>query len=164
MVVWVFISSNSSTVSLPGLPRIASGIAILPTSCSGGGQAEQLDLGLGQPQALRDGDRQIADAARVLAGVVVPELGGRGEPGEHLELRLLELPAGPPGLGDVLDLAEELGDLVVLVADRGQRDARLDDPATAVQVALVERRLGAAAQQRGDDAGTVLAIIGMGEV
>ena len=31
--VWVFMTSNSSAVSLPGLHRIASGMAILPTSC-----------------------------------------------------------------------------------------------------------------------------------
>ena len=45
----------------------------------------QLDVRLGQPHVLGDGDRQIADAARVLASVVVAELGGRGEASEHLE-------------------------------------------------------------------------------
>ena len=30
--VWVFMTSYSSGVSLPGLPRMASGMAILPTS------------------------------------------------------------------------------------------------------------------------------------
>ena len=30
--VWVFMISNSSGVSFPGLPRMASGMAILPTS------------------------------------------------------------------------------------------------------------------------------------
>ena len=78
------------------------------------------------------------------AGVVVAELGGRRETGEHLELRLLELPAGPAGLGDVLDLAEELrrprraSSRIVVSAT-----LRLDDPTAAVQVALLEAlRLG----------------------
>ncbi|MNY77359.1 hypothetical protein D3C86_2172320 [compost metagenome] len=34
-VVWVFMTSNSSTVSLPGLSKMLSGIPILPMSCSG---------------------------------------------------------------------------------------------------------------------------------
>ena len=101
----------------------------------------------------------------MVARVVVAELGGRGESGEHLELRLLELAAGPAGLGDVLDLPEELRDLVALVADRRQRHARLDDPPAAMQVALVEAlRVGATAQERLDDEAAVLPLVGMGEL
>ena len=65
---------------------------------------------VGEPQASGRCARQIADAVGVLAGVVVVQLGGRGEPREHLELRLLELPRGAAGVGDVLDLGEELRD------------------------------------------------------
>ena len=74
----------------------------------------------------------IADALCVLPGVVVVQLGGRGEPRENLELRLLELPGRAAGVGDVLDLGEELRDLLRVVADRGERDARLDHAPAAV--------------------------------
>jgi len=39
IVVWVLTCSNSASVSLPGLESRASGIAILPTSCSGASPA-----------------------------------------------------------------------------------------------------------------------------
>ena len=107
----------------------------------------------------------IADAVCVLAGGVVVQLGGRGEAGEHLELRLFELPRGAAGVGDVLDLGEELRDALRVVADRGERDARLDDAPAAVEVApLKVLRPRGAAQQRGDGVPAGVTVLGMGEL
>ena len=128
-------------------------------------EPEQLDLVGGQSQALRDAARQHADAVCVLAGGVVVQLGGRGEAGEHLELRLFELPRGAAGVGDVLDLGEELRDALRVVADRGERDARLDDAPAAVEVApLKVLRPRGAAQQRGDGVPAGVTVLGMGEL
>ena len=104
----------------------------------GRGELDELELRVGQPEALGDLDRQVADPMRVPAGVVVVELGGRGEAGEHLELRLLELARGAARVGDVLDLGEELHDPLPVVADRGDRDARLDHAPAGAQVASLE--------------------------
>ena len=102
------------------------------------GEADQLDLGGGQPQVLGDGDRQVADAARVLAGVVVAELGGRARRASISNCacsssRLVRRASVTSSIWP-----KSCATSSRVVADRRQRDARLDDPPAAVQVALVE--------------------------
>jgi hypothetical protein len=74
----------------------------------------------------------------VPAGVVVVQLGRRRQAGEHLELRELELTGRAPRVGDILDLGEALGHLLMVVADRRHGDGRLDHAPAGAQVAALE--------------------------
>ena len=151
IVVWAFIWSYSSPVSLPGLPRIASGIAILPRSCRGARQADPA------PHLARRAGPGVATVTdRSPTRSRVPgRCRRRGTPRRPPSGRASRT-APPRALGPVLRASvmssnwpKICADLVVLVADRGQRRARLDDPPAAVQVAPVEAlRVGASAQER----------------
>ena len=85
---WVLTTSNSSAVSRSGLSRIESGIAILPRSCSGAACADQLDLGVVEPEPPAEARRHRADALGVLPGVVVAVLGRQREPAQRVAWRV----------------------------------------------------------------------------
>ncbi len=89
---WVLTTSYSSSVSLSGLSRIVSGIAILPRSCSGAATRISVDLVVVEPDPAAQARRHRADALRVLPRVVVAVLGGLREPDQRVALRLVGRP------------------------------------------------------------------------
>lgn len=75
------------------------------------GGEEELHLGLGPAQRVRDGRGVVPDPPGVLAGVVVAVLGGYREAGDDLELRLLEFARALTHrrLGLLADVLDDLG-------------------------------------------------------
>ena len=96
---WVLTTSNSSSVSRSGLSRIVSGIAILPRSCDGRSDADQLDQRVLEADAATEPGGQGADALGVLPGVVVAVLGRVGEAPQGVGLRVLRPAVAGDGVG-----------------------------------------------------------------
>ena len=105
-----FITVNSSSVSGPGLLRIASGIPILPTSCSSAPIRTALQIAAREAELLADEDGELGDRVGVAAGVGVLRLERRRQGCHGGQVLLLErarpaarLPArcrpGRPGAG-----------------------------------------------------------------
>ena len=67
MIVCWRMNSHSASSSGPGLRRIASGTAILPTSCSSAARRDLVELLGVEPEPAADGQRQLADVVDVLA-------------------------------------------------------------------------------------------------
>ena len=100
---WRVISARSSSVRGPGLSRICCGIATLPRSCSGAARRRSETKDRGRPSTSARRAASGADALGVLVGVVVVVLRHRGEDGEALHPRLLELDgASADGLVEIL--------------------------------------------------------------
>ena len=74
-----------------------SGIASLPTSCSGAAWRSERDLTGGQPEPEREPRCDVPDALGVLIGLVVAILGGDRQLSQRLRARVVELPRA---LGD----------------------------------------------------------------
>ena len=102
------------------------------------GEPDQSRLLGRQAECFGEPAGELTNAACVCAGVVVAILRLRRQPGERLELRLVESLGCQVGLGHVLDLRVQLEDVPGLVADRGHRDAHVEDVTVAVQVALLD--------------------------
>ena len=101
------IIENSSSVSRPGLSSTASGMPILPMSCSSAACSSVSTTASVELERFGDEPRVAADAEHVLAGVVVAVLGGAGQAVDQVAARHLEL-GGP--------LADGGFEVVVVVA------------------------------------------------
>ena len=119
--------SSSPGASCAGLSRMASGTPTLPTSCSGAARSIIAASPSARPSVRASSPDEPADAARVLAGVVVAILGGARQAVDDLDVRAGE--GARPLLDRLLEpllLALELG--VELARDQQVADAqqRLD--------------------------------------
>ena len=89
------ISANSSTVSRPGLLRIESGTAILPTSCSSAESSASSCCVGAEPHLGRDAAGQRRDALGVPVRVAVLGVDGRGDRADRVEQQPFELAHQP---------------------------------------------------------------------
>ena len=83
--------ARSSGVSGPGFSRIASGIATLPTSCSGAAWLRRSQKSASMPICSASSVEKPTDPLDVSAGVLVAELDRHRQPANRLGLRDLEL-------------------------------------------------------------------------
>ena len=153
--------AHSYSSSLPGLSSTASGMPILPTSCSAAASPISSASAITQAGGACEPAAHAADALDVLAGLLVARLRGLREPAHDLELGLAQLggalahePLEHGGLAlqaaAVAPFGEVDGDQRARGGDE-QRGQRRDD---GDDVAGLERQLGAdeprgAERQRG---------------
>ena len=88
---WRRMTTHSSSVSLPGLVRMASGTAILPTSCSRLAWRSVSASAAVRPSTSPTLLAEQADALEVQPGLLVARLGRGGQALDDLQLRLAQL-------------------------------------------------------------------------
>ena len=124
------ISANSSGVSLPGLLRIESGTAILPTSCSSADSSAVWRSDSLRPISSASCAVKRRDALRMAVRVAVARVDRGGDRLDRVEQQPLELPHQPHAVH------RDAG----LVADRRQQlEVGLVEPAGAAQAVDVQR-------------------------
>ena len=97
--VWVFMTSNSSAVSLPGFCRIASWMPILPTSCISEATWMSLITSSGSPSSRAMMTEYRLTRIGVAAGVGVLGVDGLGQRPDRAQEQLLVLLAPPASAG-----------------------------------------------------------------
>ena len=121
-----FMTSNSSSLSAPGLRRMRSSMPILPTSCSSALMRRLRISFSGQMQVLADGDRVTRHAFGVAARVRVLRVDRRGEHADRVDeeqvvlvRRLLQLvDRGLDRLRHHVEVFGQVADLVVRLQRR----------------------------------------------
>ena len=101
--VWRRTKVHSSSVSGPGLPRISSGMAILPTSWSSAARRTVSRSSRAEAEAAGGGLGELGDGAHVAAQ-------GRVAGGEHAQQDVLDLARGGHAAGVLLGVHALVGD------------------------------------------------------
>ena len=131
--------AHSSASSGPGLRRIASGTATLPTSRSSAARHEDVELLGVEPEAAPDGGRELRDAADVLveAGLAL---------GQHLDSTSRACPRAAAAAAALARVHALVGAPQASAASRprrGARRGRSEAPIAKPVAVLAERRDGA---------------------